>query len=215
MSRQTNWLPGQQQDESRLDAQLRRLAHESPREAPLSVRRHIQGLIQHHRAPQPEPSLTDRWLLPLAGMASALLVVVAAVWALNAISNRRARNDRMSPVPVTSNRNVEPPPAIEIQKPSATSQLPAARVKKRHHPRPARSQQPAFVALPFSDPALANGTSVTIRITFSDAQLLALGVAPDQNKRRQLYVADVVLGDDGLPRAIRVLPNISGIQGGS
>jgi hypothetical protein len=213
MSRRTNWLPGRQQDESRLDAQLQRLAHESPREAPLSVRRHIQGLIQQHR--YRKPSLTDRWLLPLAGLASALLVVVAAVWLINAISNRRAGTDRISAGPVTSRRELEPPAAIDIQKPSAASQPRATRVKERHGPLPLRNQPPAFVALPFSDPALANGTNVTIRMTFSDAQLLALGVAPDQDKRKQFYVADVVLGDDGLPRAIRVLPNMSGIQGGS
>jgi hypothetical protein len=213
MSRQTNWLPGRHHDDSRLDAQLRRLVRQSPRQAPFSVRRHLQSLILQNRALQ--PSLLDRWLLPLAGIASALFFVVAALWAINTISNRRAEDDRMTAVPVASNPKIEPLPAIEIKKPPATSQPPAARVKKRHGPLPIQNQQPAFVALPFSDPALANGTNVTVRMTFSDADLLALGVAPDQNKRRQFYVADVVLGDDGLPRAIRVLPNVSGIKGGS
>jgi hypothetical protein len=213
MSRRTSWFRRWQHDDSRLDALLRRLAHESPREAPSSVRQHLQSTIQQHRSLK--PVLTNRWLLPVAGIASVLLVVVAAALTINVVSNRRPRIDQTSAVPPVSGGKVEPLPTIEVQKSPATSQPRAARVKKRHGPPAIRNQRPAFVALPFSDPTLANGTNVTIRMTFSDAELLALGVAPDEGKGRQFYVADVVLGDDGLPRAIRVLPNISGIQGGS
>jgi hypothetical protein len=35
------------------------------------------------------------------------------------------------------------------------------------------------------------------------------------SEQKRFYVADVILGDDGLPRAIRVLPNLSGMRGGS
>ena len=210
--RQTHISRNPHRNDSRVDALLRRLAHESPRETPLSVRQHLSSIIQRHRLP--ERPMRERWLLPLAGIAATFAFAVAAVLVVSAISNRRA-NDSALIIRPLSNNEPESPVAIDIQKHAMAPLSQPAKLRKRRRPSPIGSPQSPFVALPFSDPTLTNGTNVTIRLALSDAELLALGVAPDENKRAQLYVADVVLGDDGLPRAIRLLPNLSPIQGGS
>jgi hypothetical protein len=208
--RRTPFPRGPQRGTSEIDALLRRLGDESPREAPLSVRQHLRGVIQRHSSPD-EPVR----LLPAAGIAATLLVAVVGILAISGRSHRTAKNDPALSIPAVSNREPGSPVATNTQRPATAPPAQPAKLRKRHRSVPVRSPRLPFVALPFSDPTLANGTNVTIRLALSDAELLALGVAPDENKRGQLYVADVVLGDDGLPRAIRLLANLSAIQGGS
>jgi len=161
-------------------------------------------------------------LLPVAGIAAAVVIAVAGVFAIQAISNRRANQQRVSsappvapaPLPGLDPRLISPL-ISDIQKPARPSVSKPERTRQRKHPTQVRDPEPTFVALPFSDPSLATGTNVTIRLALSDAELLALGVRPDENKRGQLYLAEVVLGDDGLPRAITLLPNLAAIQAGS
>ncbi len=61
-------------------------------------------------------------------------------------------------------------------------------------------------ALPLSDPAIANGTETTVRVSVPTSQLIAWGVPPLANGPDDEVSADLLLGDDGLPRAIRILP---------
>lgn len=206
----------QRRDRSEIDALLKRVAQESRREAPLSVRQHLRGMIQRQNSPR--RSIGQGWLLPAAGIAAALVFTVAVILAISAFSSRRSHNERVSMAPPTataSDRGLNSPLAIDIQKPATPLAPQPTRARQRKPPSAVRAPESMFVVLPFSDRTLASGTSLTIRLALSDAELLALGVAPDENKRGQLSVADVVLGDDGLPRAIRLLPNLTAIQGGS
>jgi hypothetical protein len=212
MTRHPNRFTAQEGGDANFKALLRALADESPKDAPLRVREHIQSMIWQDRSAVLVPK---RRPLLVAGMASALLVAAAAILAIAALSNRRAEKPGPTPVLAASDRIREAPRGTQIPNQPVASQLPAARAERHHRRLPAKNQQPAFVALPFSDPTLANGTNVTVRMTFSDAELLALGVAPGVSEQKRFYVADVILGDDGLPRAIRVLPNLSGMRGGS
>jgi hypothetical protein len=202
----------QEEDDANFKALLRALAEESPKDAPLRVRERLQSMIQQDRSPV---LVSRRRPLFIAAAASALLVAAAAILAIAALSNRRVEKPELAPVLATSARSTEAPRGTQIPNPPVASQPPAAKAKRHHRRLPAKNQQPVFVALPFSDPTLANGTNVTVRMTFSDAELLALGVAPGVSEQKRFYVADVILGDDGLPRAIRVLPNLSGMRGGS
>jgi hypothetical protein len=61
-------------------------------------------------------------------------------------------------------------------------------------------------ALPYSDPAIANGTETTVRISVPASQLIAWGVPSPARELDDEVAADLLLGDDGLPRAIRILP---------
>ena len=75
---------------------------------------------------------------------------------------------------------------------------------------PRRTPQPATqaagaqltVQLPYSNVAIANGTSVTIQVAMSRSELLALGFPMSPALQDRRVVAELSLGDDGLPRAI-------------
>jgi hypothetical protein len=56
--------------------------------------------------------------------------------------------------------------------------------------------------LPYSNSAIANGTQATIRVSMSQSDLLALGFPVNATLQDRRIVADLTLGDDGLPRAI-------------
>jgi hypothetical protein len=69
------------------------------------------------------------------------------------------------------------------------------------------SEAPASfdVNLPYSNPAIANGTGTIVRIIISREELQAIGLSPgDAATGQNRYLADLALGDDGLPRSIHV-----------
>jgi hypothetical protein len=58
--------------------------------------------------------------------------------------------------------------------------------------------------LPYSNREVANGTSSTIRVSMSQSELLSLGFPLNETPNDRRVVAELTLGDDGLPRAISV-----------
>jgi hypothetical protein len=60
------------------------------------------------------------------------------------------------------------------------------------------------VRLPYSNSAIDNGTDATIRVSMSQAELVSLGFPMTATLHDRRVVADLTLGDDGLPRAISV-----------
>ncbi len=56
--------------------------------------------------------------------------------------------------------------------------------------------------LPYSNSAIENGTQATIRVSMSQADLLSLGFPVNATLQDRRILADLTLGDDGLPRAI-------------
>jgi hypothetical protein len=204
MARQEKRLLQSESEVSRVDALLRKLSQESPREAPPRVRQHMENAVQRYRPSKPLGG--RRWLLAAAVLLAALALSIGAM-----ISKRSAYispTSRLLP-PV----NTPLSPVLEKHA-ITTNALPSAKLKRQQHAKPV-NPQPVFVRLPFSDPALMTGTSVTIRLALSDAELLAMGIRPIESDPSRSYVADLVLGDDGLPRAIRIVSHGPRIPGGS
>jgi len=56
--------------------------------------------------------------------------------------------------------------------------------------------------LPYSNSAIDTGTDATIRISMSQSELLSLGFPVSATLQDRRVVAELTLGDDGLPRAI-------------
>jgi hypothetical protein len=96
-------------------------------------------------------------------------------------------------------RALQAPPAA----PSPESALPVTR-----HPLPRwtryNTYQRITVRLPYSDAAIDTGTDATIRVSMSQAELAALGFPINTTLRDRRVLAELTLGDDGLPRAISV-----------
>jgi hypothetical protein len=203
MSREERRLIERESEVSRVDALLRKLSQESPREAPQRVRQQLENAVQRYRPS--EPLAGKRWLLAAAVLLAALALTIGAI-----ISKRAGRisptSKLLSPV------NTQPAPVLETNE--IARETPRARANRRQH-RKVANPQPVFVRLPFSDPTLMTGTSVTIRLALSDVELLAMGIRPIESDPSRSYVADLVLGDDGLPRAIRIVSHGPRIPGGS
>ena len=58
--------------------------------------------------------------------------------------------------------------------------------------------------LPYSNNAIETGTATTIRVSMSQSDLLSLGFPINRTVEDRRIVANLTLGDDGLPRAISV-----------
>jgi len=56
--------------------------------------------------------------------------------------------------------------------------------------------------LPYSNGAIETGTNTTIRVSMSQAELQSLGFPINATVQDRRIVAELTLGDDGLPRAI-------------
>ena len=66
------------------------------------------------------------------------------------------------------------------------------------------NQRRMVVRLPYSDSAIDTGTDATIRVSMSEAELVSLGFPMNTTLHDRRIVAELTLGDDGLPRAISV-----------
>ena len=69
-----------------------------------------------------------------------------------------------------------------------------------------RAAPAGYFSLPYSDPSIANGTEATVRVSVPASQLMAWGVPALGRGPDEELPADLLLGDDGLPQAIRILP---------
>jgi hypothetical protein len=88
----------------------------------------------------------------------------------------------------------------------AVAQPLRAKHPKVYRPQPA-SAQPAStrrvtMRLPYSNSAIETGTDTTIQVSMSQSELLSLGFPINATPQDRRIVAELTLGDDGLPRAI-------------
>lgn len=83
---------------------------------------------------------------------------------------------------------------------------PTAKLAKVHHPHPTvvqpTSARRMTMRLPYSNGAIDAGTDTTIQVSMSQSELLSLGFPINATVRDRRIVAELTLGDDGLPRAI-------------
>jgi hypothetical protein len=90
------------------------------------------------------------------------------------------------------------------------SAVPAAVIKppKIRHGLPMLAQNTTgrrmVVRLPYSNSAIDTGTDATLRVSMSQAELVSLGFPMNGTLHDGRVVAELTLGDDGLPRAISV-----------
>ena len=96
-------------------------------------------------------------------------------------------------------RAISAPPAA----PSPDATLPATRHSLPKWTRYNTAQR-MTVRLPYSDAAIDTGTDATIRVSMSQAELAALGFPISTTLHDRRVLAELTLGDDGLPRAISV-----------
>lgn len=139
-------------------------------------------------------------LLGVTGFAVATVVCAAFIGLLAyQQSHRNAAKRALSVTPtvpsVRTTREVEATRAIAKSEPRHRRPAAGTAASRLDH---------LVIPLPYSDSAIRTGTGATIRVSLSQGELLSMGVpvSPTMDNRR--FIADLILGGDGLPRAISV-----------
>lgn len=196
------------QDASQVEHLLGMLRDLSKRDPSPALRKRLSDLAcqRLRERPESQPRLRGTvhraraWLRPvfIATLLIAMGFTAALVARLRQRESSRLENAaKISPSAISSSNGVH---TAHITKPSE-----AALPKIRHaHPALSRraSPQQMTMRLPYSNSEIDIGTDATIRISISQLDLLSLGFPVSATLQDRRVVAELTLGDDGLPRAI-------------
>ena len=142
------------------------------------------------------------WLRPALAVALLILIGSLAVVVVNVHRSERLQAGidlRVAPPKQSSNIGTVAPSAVwpeEIKPRRATH--PLSRLA------PNTTGRRLVVRLPYSNSAIDTGTDATIRVSISQAELVSLGFPMNATLHDRRVVAELTLGDDGLPRSISV-----------
>jgi hypothetical protein len=172
-------------------------------------------------------SSTRRWLLPgvaVAGLAAAALALIV-VWpssshvtpgvaishapeaiAKNATppgtSAAPARNSQSEGASVPVTRSEVPPAAVAASLPEMAVR-PAARVETVLAR--ATTGNTEFLPLPYVEPLRSTEARHVVRVSMTSGDEMILGVLPVDRRNGQPFEADVLVGEDGIARGIRIV----------
>ena len=197
-----------------LSESLRELAADSPQASPVLGVRLQQAFARHH---------AQRRLRRRAVFAISLAACVAIAVALLR-TGKLTQDVRKPGLPAQVAKAPVPRPEIvapKIERPSR-SLIPSAPIKPRVRAKQrskARDHSveaaPAitagdFIALPTFDPAVPVGESRMVRMDLPGSALQLIGYPVDGQLLDRRIVADVLVGEDGLPYAVRLVrtPNL-------
>jgi hypothetical protein len=149
------------------------------------------------------PRAIRRPWLRLAFVAALLIVIGSlAVLVVNIHRSERLR--------ARIELEVAPPKELSSVGTAALSAGPAEEVRplRMSHSLPRLAPNPTVrrmvVRLPYSNSAIDTGTDATIRVSMSQTELVSLGFPMNATLHDRRVVAELTLGDDGLPRSISV-----------
>lgn len=140
--------------------------------------------------------------IPIA--ACAFAVMIACAFVAGVVVHRRAHLRAIYRAAVSS--PAIPEPARPAKSAPMVSSAATPSDHRQSRPRRASTSQLSrlVIPLPYSDSAVAMGTEVTVPVYLSQDELISLGVPISPAVHDRQFVADLLLGDDGLPRAISV-----------
>jgi hypothetical protein len=197
--RSTNTETGAPRMEYLLGA-LRNLSQEDP---PPALRERLRLLAYQRLRAGVEPGARSDFrsrLIP--AFVVALLIVLGSVAVLV------LHDHRPEPSQARMDLRVAPPREPSSIVTAAVPALPRAEVKplKTSHSSPRLAQNAGsrrmIVNLPYSNSAIDTGTDATIRVSMSQTELESLGFPMNATLRDRRVLAELTLGDDGLPRSI-------------
>lgn len=191
--------PAETADAARVEYLLGLLRRLSPQDPPDSLRDRLELLSFERLRGRPQPDL-QWWLRPAAVVALLIAIVTIAVLVAYVRQSELLRVGIESRVvspkePFSAGRGaLSAVPATEVRSPKISHALP-----RLAHSTTARRM---VVRLPYSNNAIDTGTDATIRVSMSQAELVSLGFPMNAILHDRRVVAELTLGDDGLPRAI-------------
>ena len=189
-------------DTSRVEYLLGLLRDLSPRDPSPALRERLRDLAFRRLWTSDEAAQKPSfWLRPV--LAAVLLVAVGltAEWIMHLQlqeSMRARKESQANRTQTPSARNVDNAPVVA----DATTPEPPKthRVRLKHESNAASRRM--VLQLPYSNNDVSTGTDATIRVSMSQSELLSLGFPLNATPQDRRIVAELTLGDDGLPRAI-------------
>ena len=195
-------------DFSRLDQLLESLKNVPVQDPSSAIKDRLNALYVQRLRENPRPRVQlgsphrrfSFWLKPVAAFAVLMMVAIGAMLLIHLHQGRHLRagnNPGFSLSKGSSSSEVRTKLAAPV--PMASSQ-PArnARLAQIHNVNPTEM----IVRLPYSDSDIATGTSATIEVSMSQSELVSLGFPLPESLQNHRFIANMTLGDDGLPRAI-------------
>lgn len=190
---------------------LRELGSASPQASPALQSQLGEAYVRHHARRQLRQGVA-------AVMALAVCVGISLYWLTG--RGQVARRNVVEPAPTTAQT---PPAAPQIVAPAHSPELPQARTiaksaAKPHLPpsgvkrlrnvnvdAPATVEAADFIALPTFDPAIPVGESRLVRMDLPASDLQLIGYPVDGQLLDRRIVTDVLVGQDGMPYAVRLV----------
>jgi hypothetical protein len=179
---------------------LRSLSQEDP---PPALRERLRLLSYQRLRAGVEPGARagfPSWLTPAFVVALLIILGSLAVLVLHV--------QRSAPSRAGMELRVAPPGKPSSIATPAVSAVPAEELKplKTSHSSPRSAQNAGarrmVVNLPYSNSAIDTGTDAIIRVSMSQTELESLGFPMNATLRDRRVLAELTLGDDGLPRSI-------------
>jgi len=173
------------------------------------------------------PAAAMRWLLPsvvAAGLAAAALALVFVWPASHSGRNQSvapgsesrvastmtptpepapaspAASEKISPEPITAGTDGGRPRNSEIRSASVTRGVHLENVMAS-----ATRGTTEFLPLPYVEPLRSTEARHVMRVSMTSGDEMILGVLPADRRDGQVFEADVLVGEDGIARAIRVV----------
>ena len=199
------------------DKQLDEVLEELGREhraidAPDSLQRVLYAAAESRKSAIGRPRMQFRWAWATVAMLLAVVTVAGAIWRSLQTHQAQTEQARSLPtpkvssgplhsLPVTARQRVEP--KAELVREAVKAHTPLRHSSPPHAP--TSNSLDAFVPLPASEglPIAAELSIVRIRLRGSDLQQYGLQTPADV--LAQTLLAEFAVGEDGLPRAIRIL----------
>jgi hypothetical protein len=139
------------------------------------------------------------WLRP-ASVAALLSVIGCLTVVVHRSERLRAGiQSRVAPLKQASSIGTAPPSAVRSEEVK-----PLGKDRSLLRLAPGATARQMMVRLPYSNSAIDNGTDATIRVSMSQTELVSLGFPMNATLQDRRVVAEITLGDDGLPRSISV-----------
>jgi hypothetical protein len=192
-------------DAPRMEYLLGVLRSFSQQDPPPALRDHLRLLSDQRLRGRVEPvrqADLRSWLRPAFVVALLIVIGCPAVGVVNIHRSERLRagiESRGAPPKQSSTIGTAAQSAVrpeEVKPRRTTHWLPSLP--------PNTTARRMVVRLPYSNSAIDTGTDATIRVSMSQTELVSLGFPMNATLHDRRVVAELTLGDDGLPRSISV-----------
>jgi hypothetical protein len=173
-------------------------------EAPPS--RRAAALDAYRNRPMRRRASTLAWAV--AAIAAAVVLVIGGVYWMRPVPVplKASLQPTAPPAPVQEVKAAEPSPAVATmaqRHPVAPPRAVAAKRTKRHPAQPPAEIATDFLAIPYAPPLYPGEGGQVIRVRLPRAAMSSVGLPAGENGWLEHVPADIVVGGDGIARAVR------------